>query len=55
MVMVNLYHQPLGAPMTYRAAKGLFERLAAGLRVPGPAAHAAPYRGHELGPGRDRS
>lgn len=28
MVFVNLYHQPLGAPMTYRAAKGFFERLA---------------------------
>lgn len=28
MVLVNLYHQPLGAPMTYRAAKGFFERLA---------------------------
>ncbi|MDA8282850.1 MAG: tyrosine-type recombinase/integrase [Actinomycetota bacterium] len=28
MVFVNLYHEPLGAPMTYRAAKGLFERLA---------------------------
>ena len=22
MVLVNLYHEPLGAPMTYRAAKG---------------------------------
>ena len=28
MVFVNLYHEPLGAPMTYRAAKRLFERLA---------------------------
>lgn len=28
MVLVNLYHGPLGAPMTYRAAKGFFERLA---------------------------
>ena len=27
MVFVNLYHEPLGAPMTYRAAKGFFERL----------------------------
>ncbi|MGH3512526.1 MAG: tyrosine-type recombinase/integrase [Pseudonocardiaceae bacterium] len=27
MVLVNLYHQPLGAPMTYRAAKGFFERV----------------------------
>ncbi len=28
MVLVNLYHQPLGAPMTYRAVKGFFDRLA---------------------------
>jgi integrase len=28
MVLVNLYHAPLGAPMTYRAAKGFFDRLA---------------------------
>ena len=28
LVLVNLYHEPLGAPMTYRAAKGFFERLA---------------------------
>ncbi|HLB77364.1 MAG TPA: tyrosine-type recombinase/integrase [Candidatus Dormibacteraeota bacterium] len=28
MVFVNLYREPLGAPMTYRAAKRLFERLA---------------------------
>src|SRR5256885_9997824 len=28
MVFVNLYHEPLGAPMRYRAAKGFFERLA---------------------------
>ena len=28
MVLVNLYHDPLGAPMTYRAAKGFFDRLA---------------------------
>jgi len=28
LVFVNLYHEPLGAPMTYRAAKRLFERLA---------------------------
>lgn len=28
MVLVNLHHQPLGAPMTYRAAKGFFDRLA---------------------------
>ena len=28
MVLVNLYHEPLGAPMTYRAAKGFFDRLA---------------------------
>jgi len=28
MVFVNLYHQPLGAAMTYRAAKRFFDRLA---------------------------
>lgn len=28
MVLVNLYHEPRGAPMTYRAAKGFFDRLA---------------------------
>jgi integrase len=28
MVFVNLYHEPLGAPVTYRAAKGFFDRLA---------------------------
>jgi len=28
LVLVNLYHQPLGAPMSYRAAKRFFERLA---------------------------
>jgi integrase/recombinase XerD len=28
LVFVNLYREPLGAPMTYRAAKRLFERLA---------------------------
>lgn len=28
MVLVNLYHEPLGAPMTYRAAKRFFDRLA---------------------------
>jgi len=27
MVFVNLYHEPFGAPMRYRAAKGFFERL----------------------------
>ena len=27
MVFVNLYHAPLGASMSYRAAKGFFERL----------------------------
>lgn len=30
MVLVNLYHAPLGAAMTYRAAKGFFDRLAGG-------------------------
>ncbi len=29
MVFVNLYHEPLGAAMTYRSAKGFFDRLAA--------------------------
>jgi integrase/recombinase XerD len=28
MVLINLYHEPLGAPMTYRAAKDFFDRLA---------------------------
>ena len=28
LVFVNLYHDPLGVPLTYRAAKRLFERLA---------------------------
>jgi site-specific recombinase XerD len=28
MVFVNLYHQPLGAPMAYRAAKRFFDRIA---------------------------
>lgn len=28
MVLVNLYHQPLGTAMTYRGAKGFFDRLA---------------------------
>lgn len=28
MVLVNLYHRPIGAPMSYRAAKGFFDRLA---------------------------
>jgi site-specific recombinase XerD len=27
LVFVNLYHAPLGAAMTYRAAKGFFDRL----------------------------
>ena len=52
MVLVNLYHEPFGEAMTYRAAKGFFDRLARGVRVPGPPAHDAPHRGHELGPGR---
>jgi integrase/recombinase XerD len=29
MVLVNLYHAPVGAAMTYRGAKGFFDRLAA--------------------------
>jgi integrase/recombinase XerD len=28
MVFVNLYHEPFGTPMSYRATKGFFERLA---------------------------
>lgn len=28
MVFVNLYHEPVGTPMTYRAAKRFFERVA---------------------------
>jgi len=28
MVLVNLYHEPLGAPLTYRAAKRFLDRLA---------------------------
>ncbi len=28
LVVVNLYHEPLGSPMSYRAAKGFFDRLA---------------------------
>lgn len=28
LVLVNLYHRPLGAPMTYRGAKRFFDRLA---------------------------
>ena len=28
MVLVNLYHEPLGAPMNYRAAKRFFDRVA---------------------------
>jgi integrase len=28
MVLVNLYHAPVGAAMTYRAVKGFFDRLA---------------------------
>ena len=28
MVLVNIYHVPLGEPMTYRSVKGFFDRLA---------------------------
>jgi site-specific recombinase XerD len=28
MVLVNLYHEPFGTPMTYRAVKDFFDRLA---------------------------
>ena len=34
MVLVNLYHQPLGEAMTYRAAKGFFDRLAGACGFP---------------------
>lgn len=34
MVLVNLYHAPLGTAMTYRAAKGFFDRLARGCGFP---------------------
>jgi site-specific recombinase XerD len=27
-VLVNLYHEPLGSPMSYRGAKDFFDRLA---------------------------
>jgi integrase/recombinase XerD len=36
MVLVNLYHAPLGAAMSYRAAKGFFDRLARGCGFPVP-------------------
>ena len=34
LVLVNLYHQPLGAAMTYRAVKDFFDRLARGCGFP---------------------
>jgi site-specific recombinase XerD len=34
MVLVNLYHQPMGMPMTYRSVKGFFDRLATGCGFP---------------------
>ena len=34
LVLVNLYRQPLGAAMTYWAAKGFFDRLARGCGFP---------------------
>ena len=34
MVLVNLYHEPLGEAVTYRAAKGFFDRLARGCGFP---------------------
>ena len=55
MVFVNLYHEPLGAPMTYRAAKRLFERLARDCGFPVRPAHVPAHGGHQLGPGRNRS
>ncbi len=55
MGLINLHHEPLGAPMTYRAAKEFFDRLARACGFPVRPAHAAPYCGHQLGPGRNRS
>jgi integrase len=46
MVLVNLYHAPVGAFLRPAGRR---------VRLPGPAAHAAPYGGHQLGPGRSRS
>ena len=54
MVLVNLYHEPLGAAMTYRAAKGFFDRLARGCGFPVRPHMLRHYGGHELGPGRHR-
>jgi integrase len=34
LVLVNCYHEPLGAPMSYRAVKGFFDRLARGCGFP---------------------
>jgi len=34
MVFVNLFRQPVGGPMTYVNAKGVFDRLAKQLRFP---------------------
>lgn len=34
MVFVNLYHEPSGSPMSYRAAKSFFDRLARGCGFP---------------------
>ena len=34
MVLVNLYHEPFGEAVTYRAAKGFFDRLARGCGFP---------------------
>jgi len=48
MVLVNLYHEPLGAPMTYRAAKDFFDRLARSLRLPGSPAHDEAYGCYQL-------
>ena len=55
MVFVNLYHEPLGAPMTYRAAKRLFERLARDCGFAVLQRHVPAHGGHRLGPGRNRS
>ena len=34
LVLVNLYHEPVGAPMTYWSARRFFDRLAAGCGFP---------------------
>ena len=41
MVLVNLYHEPVGAPMAYRSAERFFDRLAAGCGFPDVLRHTA--------------